>query len=194
MNCKQVGLQFIVQRSQFIVLYGETHMLYRTFKGLAAVALLSCAAASARAQEGSQPAGQQKDEQVIEEFVTTRGVSFDAPAKKTQKPPAQTSTQRKNNAAGGAAPAKSGKTAAGKTAAAAAGKSNKSTRPSAGATAQGGGGDAAAETSDAQFLNAGGAPGRALGLGYTILLKDDAGRLSVVDATRVFKTGDNIAV
>src|SRR5688500_8103854 len=152
-------------------------MLYRTFKGLAAVALLSCAAAAARAQEGPQPAGQQKDEQVIEEFVTTRGVSFDAPSKKPQKQPAQTSSQRKNNAAGGVSSTKGGKSGAGKTAVAA-GKSNKSTRPPAGATAQAGGDAAAAETSDAQFLNAGGAPGRALGLGYTILLKDDAGRLS----------------
>src|SRR5688500_7122438 len=101
MNCKQVVLQFIVHRSQFILLYGETHMLYRTFKGLAAVALLSCAAAAARAQEGSQPAGQQKDEQVIEEFVTTRGVSFDAPSKKPQKQPAQTAPPRKNNSSGG---------------------------------------------------------------------------------------------
>ena len=35
---------------------------------------------------------------------------------------------------------------------------------------------------------------RPVALGYTILLKDDAGQLSVVDPTREFKTGDNIAV
>ncbi len=44
------------------------------------------------------------------------------------------------------------------------------------------------------MLKASAAAWRPLALGYTVLLKDGAGRLSVVDAAREFKTGDNIAI
>ena len=50
-----------------------------------------------------------------------------------------------------------------------------------------------ADASDPQFVKAGGAL-RPLALGYTILMKDDTGRLFVADPSRVFKTGDRFAV
>ncbi|HEX8561235.1 MAG TPA: DUF4384 domain-containing protein [Pyrinomonadaceae bacterium] len=167
----------------------------------AAAAMLTCAAAT-RAQQ--QQSGPQKDEQVIEEFVTTRGVIFDTSAKKSSKQSGQASaaSSRKSGAAGkhssaGAAPGgvASNKGGKGGGRAGAQGKSNKASaqRPAAGVTA-----DAGVQASDeagAQLLkaSAGGAR-RALALGYTILTKDAAGRLSVVDAAREFRTGDNIAI
>jgi hypothetical protein len=133
----------------------------------------------ARAQEE-----QKKDEQVIDDFVVTRGVSFDEPGKKTKKqtpPPA--SSRRKNSSAGKGSGVASGKAPAGKGGAAV-------------KTTKAGGSEAAAQPADgagAQYLKAGGAV-RALALGYTILLKDDGGRLLVAEASREFKTGDRFAV
>ena len=49
------------------------------------------------------------------------------------------------------------------------------------------------ESGGAQFLNEGGEL-RPLALGYTILMKDDTGRLFVADPRREFKTGDRFAV
>jgi hypothetical protein len=167
-------------------------MRLRTLPALAALALLSSATA-AGAQE------QKQDQQVIDDFVTTRGVSFDAPAKKPQKQPAQTPPPRKSSTAG---QSPSGGVAAGKSAGgkgAAAGKPNKSTsRPSGGGagalTAQSDGAGGVAEESGAQTLKASAAAARPIALGYTVLLKDGAGRLSVVEAAHEFKTGDGIAI
>src|SRR5215204_1279068 len=176
------------------------HMRFRTLAALAALALLPCAAA-ARAQEQKQE--QQQEQQVIEEFVTTRGVSFDGPAKKPQKQAGQTPAPRKSTTSGkspaGGAPSgsvASGKSAGGSKSTASA-KSNKTTtRPggsSAGAlTAQSG--DETADDAGAQMLNAGAGGARPIALGYTVLMKDGAGRLSVVDTAHEFKTGDSIAV
>ncbi len=150
-------------------------MRLRTPLTLAALLLLTCPAA--RAQEG-----QKKDEQVIDDFVTTRGVSFEEPVRKSGRK--QAASPRKNNPAGkssggvasgkvpgkGGLDAKSGKGGGGS--------------ESAGQAARGGG---------AQFVNAGGAP-RPLALGYTILMKDDTGRLFAADPAREFKTGDRFAV
>ena len=171
-------------------------MRFRTLAALAALALLPCAAA-ARAQE------QKQEQQVIEDFVTTRGVSFDGPAKKPQKQAGQTPVPRKSTTSGkspaGGAPSgsvASGKSAGGSKSTASA-KSNKTTtRPggsSAGAlTAQSG--DETADDAGAQMLNASAGGARPIALGYTVLMKDGAGRLSVVDTAHEFKTGDSIAV
>ena len=160
---------------------------------LATLLLLTCAGA-ARAQE------QQKDEQVIEEFVTTRGVSFEEPGKRPQKKAATPAPPRRNNSAAGKSPAAggvaSGKGPGGK--APSTGKSNAggTSRPGGGGTevaAQSGG--ESAEDGGVQTLKASAAGGaRPLAVGYTILMKDEAGRLSVVDASREFRTGDNIAI
>ncbi|HEX8335493.1 MAG TPA: DUF4384 domain-containing protein, partial [Pyrinomonadaceae bacterium] len=144
---------------------------------LAALLLVACPAAPA--QEG-----QKKDEQVIEDFVTTRGVSFDEPGKRSKKQtPHAASSRRKSSPAGKGSTTASGKGPAGK-----GGAAGKTTKP--------GVSEAAAQPGDdagAQYLEAGGAR-RALALGYTILLKDDGGRLSVADPKSEFKTGDRFAV
>jgi hypothetical protein len=154
-------------------------MRRRTFVTLAVLAVLVCS--TALAQEG-----QKKDEQVIDDFVTTRGVSFEEPGKKPGRKPTAPSTRRNRPATGkgsssgdlasGKAPAKKGVLEA--------------------KSGQGGGSEVATQSADdsgAQFLKAGGAP-RPLALGYTILMKDDTGRLFVADPSRVFKTGDRFAV
>ena len=144
---------------------------------LAAILLLTCPAALAQQEP------QKKDEQVIEDFVVTRGVSFDEPGKKSKKQsPTSASSRKKSSSAGKGSGSAPGKAAAGK--GGAAGKT------------KAGGPETAAQPADdagAQFLKAGGAQ-RALALGYTILTKDDGGRLSVADPQSEFKTGDRFAV
>lgn len=153
-------------------------MRLRTPLTLAALLLLTCPAALAQEEP------QKKDEQVIEDFVTTRGVSFDQPGKKSKKQSPPVASSRKNSSSSGKGSASaSSKTPSGK-----GGASGKTTKA--------GGSEAAAQPADdpgAQYLKAGGAR-RPLALGYTILLKDDGGRLSVADAKSEFKTGDRFAV
>lgn len=154
-------------------------MRLRTPLTLAALAVLVCSAVFA--QEG-----QKKDEEVIDDFITTRGVSFDEPGKKPGRKPATTASTRKNRPTSGKGPA-SGDMASGKT--------PKKGVPD-GKSGQGGGSEMASQSANeggAQFVNAGGAL-RPLALGYTILMKDDTGRLFVADPAREFKTGDRFAV
>ncbi len=97
-------------------------MRLRMLPALAAFTLLSCAAA-ALAQEQKQE--QKQEQQVIDDFVTTRGVSFDGPAKKPQKQVGQASPPRKGTTSGkgSSGSVASGKGAGGKGAATV--KSNK---------------------------------------------------------------------
>jgi hypothetical protein len=141
---------------------------------------LTCSAALA--QEG-----QKKDEQVIDDFVTTRGVSFEEPSvkKSVRKQTSPAASTRKNNS--------SGKSPGGLASGKAPGKGGLDARSGKGG---GGGSEVAAQSAEgggAQFVNAGGAL-RPLALGYTILMKDDTGRLFVADPAREFKTGDRFAV
>ena len=154
-------------------------MRLRTPLTLVALLLLACPAALA--QEG-----QKDDEQVIDDFVTTRGVSFEEPGKgrKQQGPP---SRPPRNSSSG-------------KTSGVASTKPPKKLKPGKGGldakSGTGGGSELAAQSAPgggAQLVNAGG-PLRPLALGYTILMKDETGRLYVADASREFKTGDRFAV
>lgn len=163
-------------------------MRLRMLSAFAAFALVTCAAALAQERQPEQ----KPEQQVIEDFVNTRGVSFDGPGSKSQK---QAKPARRKGGAAGKSP--SGGAAAGKGGAvkgSAAGTSNKS------AARPGGAGPTAAQTGggsgddSAQALEAGAAAGRPIALGYTVLLKDGAGRLSFVDAAHEFKTGDSIAI
>jgi hypothetical protein len=148
---------------------------------LAALLVLTCS--SARAQEG-----QKQDEQVIDDFVLTRGVSFEEPGKKKQQQGSPARPPRGNSSSSG-----SGSVASG--------KPPRKPRPVKGGgtdakSGKGGGSEVAgmsADASDPQFVKAGGAL-RPLALGYTILMKDDTGRLFVADPSREFKTGDRFAV
>lgn len=155
-------------------------MRLRTLLTLTALVVLTCSAALA--QEG-----QKKDEQVIDDFVTTRGVSFEEPVKKSGRKQATPSTPSHRNNSSGKSP---GGGLASNKAPVKGGLDAKSGKGG------GGGSEVAAQTADggdAQFVNAGGAL-RPLALGYTILMKDDTGRLFVADPAREFKTGDRFAV
>lgn len=165
----------------------------------AALALMACVAARAQAQQQEQPKEEQSDQQVIEDFVTTRGVIFEESGKKPKKP-AATPPRRNNSPAAGKGSGSSSGTSSGSTASK--GTSSKSTapkksntdggpRPANGSQATTQAEGAGAPVGGAKFVEAG---GRALGLGYTILMKDDAGQLFVTDASREFKTGEQFAL
>ena len=154
-------------------------MRLRIPAALAVLAVLVCSAALAQEE-------QKKDEQVIDDFVTTRGVSFEEPGRKPGGKPTSPSTRRNRPSSGkGSTP---GTVASGKTPVK---KGVQDVKPG-----KSGGAEVAAQSADdsgAQFVKAGGAL-RPLALGYTLLMKDDTGRLYVADPSRVFKTGDRFAV
>ena len=158
-------------------------MRLRTLLTLAALVMLTCPAA--RAQEERQ----KNDEQVIDDFVTTRGVSFEEPVAKKQMGRRQTASSSRRNRSPAGKGSASGDVASGKTTPKKGGLDVKS--------GQGGGGSEMAGQSanegGAEFVKAGGAL-RPLALGYTILMKDDTGRLFVADPAREFRTGDRFAV
>lgn len=158
-------------------------MRLRTPVTLAALVVLTCSAAFAQEEPP------QNDTQVIDDFVLTRGVSFEEPGKKKQQQGSPSRPPRGNNSSSGS----SGGVAST--------KPPRKLKPIKGGTSSksgtGGGSSElagmSADESDAQFVKAGGAL-RSLALGYTILMKDDTGRLYVADATREFKTGDRFAI
>jgi hypothetical protein len=150
---------------------------------LAAFALAACAAA--RAQEP------QKDEQVIDDFVTTRGMSFDGPGKQTQKQ-AKPAPRRNNSAKGkrpGAVPPPGG-AASGKTPVVKGGAAGKSDKVG-GDTAEAGAQVEGAAVVGAKAAQAGLRP---LALGFTMFTKDDENRLSFVEPSKEFRTDDRIAI
>jgi hypothetical protein len=161
-------------------------MRLRTLLTFAAlVVVLMCSPALAQEE-------QKQDEQVIDDFVLTRGVSFEEPGKKTTKKQAMPpSSSRKSNSSSGKSSSSgglaSGKTSSGKGGAAP--KTGKGGAPEMAGLSAG----MSADESDPQFVKAGGVL-RPLALGYTILMKDDTGRLFVTDPAREFKTGDRFAV
>jgi hypothetical protein len=172
-------------------------MRFKHLLPLVAFALVACASA-VHAQE------QQKDQQVVDDFITTRGVSFDEPTRKaqTQKQATRPAAPRRNNSAstkGANANPTAGGVASNKSST---GKSNAPAKPAKGEGARPVKGSesaaqAGAESEGAQTLKASaavGGPPRPIALGYTILMKDDAGSLSFVDASREFKTGDHIVI
>ncbi|MDT5158387.1 MAG: hypothetical protein QOC61_184 [Acidobacteriota bacterium] len=175
-------------------------MRFKPLLMLATLSLLMCAPALAQ--------DQQKDQQVIDDFVTTRGVSFDDPGKttQTQKHSTQPAAPRRNNSSASSkspgANTPSGSLASNKSPS---GKSNTPAKSPKGEAAQPGkspevlaqaGGESTSDTG-VQTLNASastGGPPRPIALGYTILMKDGAGNLMLVDQSREFKTGDRLAV
>jgi hypothetical protein len=165
-------------------------MRFRSATLLAALALLTLAAAHAQTQQqDKKDAPQQKDEKVIEDFVTTRGIIFDAPAPSKAKPsarrrPSPVVASKKNSQSngvkqgGGAVGAVDVAQTAEPTATPASGSSEPSTDAAAGG---------------AQFIKASGTT-RSLALGYTIYLKDSTGALLAVPASKSYKSGDRIAI
>jgi hypothetical protein len=156
-------------------------MRLRTLLTLAVLAGLVCSAALA--QEG-----QKNDEQVIDEFITTRGVSFEEPVVKKQMGRKQTTSASRRNKSSGKS-STSGDMASSKMPPKKGILDIKSGQGSGGSEMAG----QSANEGEAEFVKVGGEL-RPLALGYTILMKDDTGRLFVADPAREFKTGDRFAV
>lgn len=163
-------------------------MRSKFFLTLAAFALL-LAGTPARTQQ------QQQDQKVIDDFITTRGVSFE-PEKKSQPTPTSatspsparrsgaSSAPPKKSSAGGQAASKKSNTSAGKSAVASKGADGPNIvgddETNANASANG-----------AQFINASLRP---IGLGYTVFVKEQSGGLLPVDPSREYKSGERIAI
>ncbi|HYH85332.1 MAG TPA: DUF4384 domain-containing protein [Pyrinomonadaceae bacterium] len=176
-------------------------MRFKTLLTLIAFALF-IAAPAARAQE------QQQDQKVIDDFVTTRGISFEDPGKPQPKPkpkPSSGSTasaSSKNNTGG--TPLKKGPAAGTQTASK---KNNTSSGKTASSSGKGvvtpNGGDGpnvagdrsspASANSAPQVINASELL-RPIGLGYTVFMKEQTGGLLPVDPSREYKSGDRIAI
>jgi hypothetical protein len=169
---------------------------------LVAFALLSATLATSVAQEPEQD-----DQQIVDDFITSRGVSFDDPGKPKAKPSTQSQSGRKNSGAkssgGGMGSGKKGPSTSFGNLASKKKPSTTTKEPGGGqefdAQASGPGADAgpgAGTTSAASTLKASGASKgqpNAIGLGYTLFIKQDENILSA-DLGREFKGGDMIRV
>lgn len=168
-------------------------MRFRPLLTLAAFALVFCAV-TARAQ---QPPPQQ-DQKVIDDFVGSRGVSFDEPGKKTAQPSRTPSRpgSSAHRAGAGAKTAGAGHVASGVKAT----STSKTTTAGAasGESASAGKGDGANGNSagGAQTLKASAKSGglQPIALGYTVYMKDKTGGLVAVDAAREYHAGDRIVI
>src|SRR5947209_15619044 len=164
---------------------------------LAVFALLFCAAVAARAQE------QPQDQKVIDDFVTTRGVSFDEPTHTSTAPKQTTHASTTHKSSGGSVASKghgansSGGSVASNKNSPSTTNSSKKNNASSGkgseVTAQSDDGRAGTDSTGAKVLNAS-ATLRPIGLGYTVFMKDKAGGLLPANPSQEFHSGDRIAV
>src|SRR2546423_5561795 len=169
-------------------------MRFKVPPALAVFALLSCAAVAARAQE------QPQDQKIIDDFVTTRGVSFDEPSH-TSTAPKQTTHPSATHKSGGSVASKGhganssgGSVASNKNSSSTtAKKNNASSGKGSEVAAQPGDGRAGANSTGAKIVNAS-AVLRPIGLGYTVFMKDKAGGLLPANPSQQFHSGDRIAV
>jgi Domain of unknown function (DUF4384) len=166
-----------------------------------ALGLLVCATAAAQTQD------QKKDQKVIDDFVTTRGVSFDDSGAKgsTQKPSSHSNGTRRNNNGGSVAKSSGSNRSqgAGKGTTASTKKGSTSTGSGSGITAQtntetagadGAGSNASGVQSVKVSETTAGGPLRPIGLGYTVFMKDSAGGLLAADPTQEYRQGDRIVI
>jgi Domain of unknown function (DUF4384) len=166
----------------------KEHMRFRPLLTLAAFALLVCATA-ARAQ-------QQQDQKVIDDFVGSRGVSFDAPAKKTTTPsrqPAHAGTHRTN---AGTKTAGTGRVASGDKGSPNVKANSNAADSNVAASNQSAPAGAGGDDKGAQTLKASAGVGARvpIALGYTVYMKDSTGGLRPVEASREYKAGDRIVI
>lgn len=157
-------------------------MRFKSATLLAALALLTLAAAHAQTQQQDK-----KDEKVIEDFVTTRGIIFDAPA------PSKSSARTRRKPTSGVASKKNSQSNSGKQGGAAVNSVDVAQNPSPSATPAGSSESSTVATGGAQFIKASGTA-RSLALGYTIYMKDSTGALLVAPASKSYKSGDRIAI
>jgi hypothetical protein len=179
-------------------------MRFKLFAGLLALALLTPFVAPLSAQDSTP---QQDDQDIIDDFVTTRGAAFGERPKK----PANANTS------GHTQPKKAAKSPAGDLAAGnkkgggsvgfkkttpprekvATNTANKNTAGPGGTNANTNAGapDAGKQADGAPAVEASAeAPGGPIGLGYTILSVAGDGSNTVVDSARVFTAGDRIRI
>jgi hypothetical protein len=165
-------------------------MRFKSATLLAALALLTLAATHAQTQQqGQKDEPQQKDEKVIEDFVTTRGIIFDAPAPSKPKP-----NTRRRQSSGVASTKKNSQSNSGKQGGGAVGALDVAQKPDPTTTPSGVTSEPSSGAADgAQFIKASSMT-RSLALGYTIYMKDSTGALLAVPASKSYKSGDRIAI
>lgn len=156
---------------------------------LAALALLTLAAAHAQTQQqGQKDEPQQKDEKVIDDFVTTRGIIFDAPA------PAKPKQSTRRRPGSGVASTKKSTPGGAKQGGATAGAVDAARQPAPSTTPTDATEPSSGAADGAQFVKASSNAPRSLALGYTIYMKDASGALLPAQASRSYRTGDRIAI
>lgn len=160
-------------------------MRFKSAMILAALALLTLATAHARVQTGQQ---EQKEEKVIDDFVTTRGVIFEVPSKTAAKPKPGTRRRTSTSVAKAAKPSGGAKQGGGAAGSADVAQQQKAqpvadvTEPSAGFVEEG-----------VQIIKAGTLP--PLALGYSIYMRDEAtGGLLPAPASKSYRAGDAIVM
>jgi hypothetical protein len=177
-------------------------MRFKLVPALASVALIFGASFAARAQ---QQQGQQQDQKVIDDFVTTRGVSFDEPSHAAPQRQTTHNSAAHKNSSGSVASKGHGANSSGSTVA-----SNKNPSSTTDGTKKNGastpkGSDVAAQSSDGiasdtgahtvkTSASVGGGSLRPIGLGYTVFMKDKTGGLVAVNASQEYHAGDRIAI
>ncbi|HEX3559708.1 MAG TPA: DUF4384 domain-containing protein [Pyrinomonadaceae bacterium] len=172
-------------------------MPFKSLLTLAAFALIACAA-PARAQQQQQ----QPDQKVIDDFVSTRGVSFDDPGKKTtpQRQTTHAGTPTHRSSAGGSRSPAAGGVASGSKGSSSSKTSQENTASNKKAPADKGvnanGVDGDADNGGVQTIKASSTTGslQRIGLGYTVFMKDKSGGLLPVDTSQEYKSGDRIAI
>jgi len=159
-------------------------MRFKSAAIIAALALLTLANAHARVQTGQQ---EQKEEKVIDDFVTTRGVIFEVPSKSAAKPKPGT-RRRTSTSVAKAKPSGGVKQGSGVTAGSSDVAAQKAqpagdvAEPSAGFVEEG-----------VQIIKAGTLP--PLALGYSIYMRDEAtGGLLPAPASKSYRAGDAIVM
>jgi hypothetical protein len=153
-------------------------MRFKLAATLAALALLALASAHARVRTQQQGQG---DDKVVDEFVQTRGILFDVPAKTGAK--AKPGTRRRPAASVAKAKPQGGAKQGGGPSDVAGQKA----QPAANGAAS----DAAAAEEGVQVIKTSTLP--ALGLGYSIYVRDEeTGGLLPAGAGRTYRTGDAI--
>lgn len=164
-------------------------MRFKSATMLAALALVILVLAHARAQTQQQEQkDEQNDEKIVDDFVTTRGFGIVDVNKPAAKPKPTPRTRRKPNSGSVAAkpkPTPNGPKQGGSTAG-----SSEAAQQNDVPDAQGA--DGAGTTPDgAKIVNASAMP---LAVGYTVYMKDSAGRLLPVPASKSFTAEDRIAL
>lgn len=163
-------------------------MRFKSATMLAALALLTLVTAHARVQNQQQEQkDEQSDEKIVDDFVTTRGFGIVDVQKPTAKPKPTPRTRRRPSNSGSVAakpkPTPNGVNQGGTTAG-----SSEAAQQNDVPSGQGADG---ASLDGVKIVNASAMP---LAVGYTVYMKDSAGRLLPVPASKSFTSQDRIAI